>query len=112
MRYASLVLTRADKATFSGADLSYSSFLNAQMMGVRAASAVLDYSLGSFAVWDNADLRGASIRFVTWHEANLLTADIRGANFTRSSLLGSDLSTLPSSGGIFNQTVLPDGSVR
>jgi uncharacterized protein YjbI with pentapeptide repeats len=94
---ASFVEARLAGANLSGANLQLTTLIRANLKSANLRNARLRQADATGANFENADLTGADLSLVDLTDANLLGADINGANLTSA---------------IFENTTMPDGTIR
>ena len=116
----------------SGADLSSVDFGERSLRGViynkkikfsnaNLSSANLRNAFMQFVNLNNANLNNANLERTLLEGANLKGANLKGANLCSTNLAGADLTNADLSGAtwgfnpkdaIFNNTILPDGTIK
>jgi uncharacterized protein YjbI with pentapeptide repeats len=108
------VLIQAD---LTGAELILSSFYEANLYQAKLIDADLRQANLNYSRLINADLTRANLADADLTGTNLTGADLTGANLTGADLTGANLHGAELEGAdltsaIFDNTIMPDGSIR
>jgi uncharacterized protein YjbI with pentapeptide repeats len=104
-------------AQLAGRDLSNASLVEARLKGANLTNANLQLSILLAANLEGANLQNARLREViaseaNFQNANLTRADLSLADLTDANLRGANITNAILTGAIFQNTTMPDGSIR
>lgn len=97
-----LISARLTNVNFSASLLNEAKLTDADLTDARLFDADLT----------GTDLSGADLTGADFTRAILNAANLSHANLTRAILRNADITDINFTGAIFNQTVMPDGSIR
>jgi uncharacterized protein YjbI with pentapeptide repeats len=93
-------------------DFPGGNFASTLLTGADLADANLANCNFSSAILNLANLAGADLTSATLINALLRDADLTGANLTRANLRNANLTGTILDGALFDETIMPDGSLR
>lgn len=105
-------LSFIDGVDFTGASLRRCSFTEVSAEDANFTSVQFTSGFASHGDFQRAIFTNANLTDTDFSSANLSHALLNGANLTRVTFRGADLDGADLTGAVFNQTTMPDGSVR